>query len=457
MVKMKTPSAMKDSGIEWIGKIPEHWDVRKLSHICETITDFTASGSFEDLAANVKYLDTEDYARLIRTADLSGKREVKPVYINEHSYNYLNNSNLFGGEVILPNIGASIGDVYRYIPIYERATLAPNAIMLRSRGSNEYLYYLFYTNQFRNFINLESSSTAQGKFNKTQLRAFKIPHPPIEEQRLIAVQLNQICGTLDNMKSDIEKQIETLNEYKKSLITESVTKGLDKNVELKDSFNEFIEKIPKHWKLMKAKYVAKTIFRGNGITKEQVIENGNIQCIRYGEIYSKYDNSIEHCVSKTNLELINSPKYIQYEDILFAITGELVEEIGKNVIYLGNEACLVGGDILVLRPEGNAKYLNYVLNCKTSQEQKSFGKAKLKVVHNSLSDIGNMYIPIPPIEEQQEIVTYLDSKCSEIDSIIETKKQQLELLEEYKKSIIYEYVTGKREASIESAGDLNHE
>ena len=113
MVKMKTPSAMKDSGIEWIGKIPEHWDVRKLSHICETITDFTASGSFADLAANVKYLDTEDYARLIRTADLSGKREVKPVYINEHSYNYLNNSNLFGGEVILPNIGASIGDVYR--------------------------------------------------------------------------------------------------------------------------------------------------------------------------------------------------------------------------------------------------------------------------------------------------------------------------------------------------------
>ena len=121
---------MKESGIEWIGEIPKDWEVRKLNAVSDTITDFVASGSFASLNENVKYLDETDYAMLIRTVDLSNKRSTKPVYINKHAYNYLSNSNLFGGEIILSNIG-SVGSVFIYEPMYERASLAPNAITLR--------------------------------------------------------------------------------------------------------------------------------------------------------------------------------------------------------------------------------------------------------------------------------------------------------------------------------------
>ena len=132
-------------------------------------------------------------------------------------------------------------------------------------------------------------------------------------------------------------------------------------------------------------------------------------------------------------------------DILFAGTGELVEEIGKNIVYLGETECLAGGDIVVLRHKQNPVFLNYALYATHSQMQKSCGKAKLKVVHISASEIGNIYVALPPIEEQKQIADYLDKKCADIDSLISIKQQKIEELKEYKKSLIYEYVTGKKE------------
>ena len=134
---------MKDSGIEWIGEIPKEWELNKINRIFNTITDYVASGSFADLAKNVIYLDFPNYARLIRTVDISRKREnIQPVYINEDSYNFLKNSNLFG-ELILPNIGASVGDVYLVPKLYEKMSLAPNLIMLKTNQKIRYYYYFF--------------------------------------------------------------------------------------------------------------------------------------------------------------------------------------------------------------------------------------------------------------------------------------------------------------------------
>lgn len=138
-------------------------------------------------------------------------------------------------------------------------------------------------------------------------------------------------------------------------------------------------------------------------------------------------------------------QYFNYGDILFAGTGELVEEIGKNIVYLGEQECLAGGDIIVLRHKQNPVFLNYALYALCSQMQKSYGKAKLKVVHISASEIGNIFIALPPIMEQQQIADYLDKKCADIDKLISIKQQKIEKLQEYKKSLIYEYVTGKKE------------
>ena len=185
--------------------------------------------------------------------------------------------------------------------------------------------------------------------------------------------------------------------------------------------------------------------KGNGITKEEVIEDGDIQCVRYGEIYSKYDCAFVSTFSKTNKEILSSPQYISYGDILFAGTGELVEEIGKNIVYLGTEPCLAGGDIVVMSHEQNPEYLNYALYGTCSQTQKSKGKAKLKFVHISATEIGNVIVALPPLDEQEEIAAYINKKCEHINRLIAIKKKKIELLGKYKRSVIYEYVTGKKE------------
>ena len=194
-------------------------------------------------------------------------------------------------------------------------------------------------------------------------------------------------------------------------------------------------------------YIAERLnefFKAAKFSKETV-ENGDTPCVRYGEIYSKYNQAFYECETRTNLSLNTTPKYFSYGDILFTCTGELVEEIGKSVVYLGQDECLAGGDIIVMKHSQNPVFLNYALNSQCAQAQKSCDKTKLKVVHISASDIGNILLALPPIAEQEEIADYLDKKCSEIDTLIEKKTALLEEMETYKKSVIYEYVTGKKE------------
>lgn len=128
--------------------------------------------------------------------------------------------------------------------------------------------------------------------------------------------------------------------------------------------------------------IAVDIYRGSGIKRDQVTEEG-IPCVRYGEIYTTYGVWFEKCKSHTKLEYVKSPKYFEYGDILFAITGENVEDIAKCCAYIGNEKCLAGGDIVVLKHKEDPKYISYALSTVDAQRQKSFGKVKSKVVHSS--------------------------------------------------------------------------
>ena len=107
--------------------------------------------------------------------------------------------------------------------------------------------------------------------------------------------------------------------------------------------------IPEDWELKKLKYIATSFLKGNGITKEQIVENGDTPCVRYGDIYSKYSYVFEECKVRTNKNIIDSPKFFSYGDILFTCTGELIEEIGKSIVYLGKDKCLAGGDIFIAK------------------------------------------------------------------------------------------------------------
>ena len=218
----KTP--MRDSGIPWIGEIPEGWGMVKASKIFSIITEFVASGSFADLRENVKYLDQPDYAQLVRTADVSGKlHEIRPVYISKESYNFLAGSNLFGGELLLPNIGASVGDVYIVPVIYEHMSLAPNAIMAKGSLCDKFYFYYFSCDAGRLSLEDIAESTAQPKFNKTDFRNLRLPTPPLPEQQAIADYLDEKCAAIDTLVAEKEKLITDLEAYKKSLIFELVT------------------------------------------------------------------------------------------------------------------------------------------------------------------------------------------------------------------------------------------
>ena len=170
--------------------------------------------------------------------------------------------------------------------------------------------------------------------------------------------------------------------------------------------------------------IATDIFRGAGITRDQVTEEGT-PCVRYGEIYTTYGIYFDTCVSHTDESTIQSKKYFEHGDILFAITGESVEDIAKSTAYVGHEKCLAGGDIVVLKHNQNPKYLSYVLSTTTAQAQKSKGKVKSKVVHSSVPAIKEIVIPVPPIEVQAEIVKILDN-FTELTAELTARKKQYE-------------------------------
>ena len=154
--------------------------------------------------------------------------------------------------------------------------------------------------------------------------------------------------------------------------------------------------------------IATDIFRGNGIKRDEVTENGT-PCVRYGEIYTTYGIWFDSCVSHTDESTIKNKRYFEHGDILFAITGENVEEIAKSCAYVGHEKCLAGGDIVVLKHNQNPKYLSYALATTDAQRQKSKGKVKSKVVHSSVPAISELVVPIPPLAVQEKIVEILDT------------------------------------------------
>lgn len=176
--------------------------------------------------------------------------------------------------------------------------------------------------------------------------------------------------------------------------------------------------------------IALDIYRGTGVTRDQVTTEG-IPCVRYGEIYTTYDIWFDKCVSYTDEEIIKNKKYFEYGDILFAITGESVEDIAKSCVYVGTEKCIAGGDIVVLKHKEDPKYISYALSTTEAQMQKSKGKVKSKVVHSSVPAIKEITIPIPPLPIQREIVRILDKfkqltvelTTELIEEIIARKKQ----------------------------------
>ena len=251
------------------------------------------------------------------------------------------------------------------------------------------------------------------KLMSNVMEKIKVPVPPLEVQE-------EIVRILDDYTKSVEE------------LKEKINKELIARKKQYSWYRDYLLKFENKVEIVKLKDIATEMYRGNGIKREEVRETG-IPCVRYGEIYTEYGISFEKTKSYTDENLITNKKYIEYGDILFAITGESVEEIGKSTAYIGKEKCLVGGDILVMKHKQDPVYLSYVLSTENSQKQKSKGKIKSKVVHTNATDIGEIEIPLPPLEVQKRIVEVLDNFekiCNDLNiglpSEIEARQKQYE-------------------------------
>lgn len=421
--------SMKDSGVKWIGQIPEDWELVKIGSIFKCRNEKVNDTDYPPLSVtrngivpqmeNVAKTDANDNRKMVKVNDF---------VINSRSDRKQScGVSDLDGSVSLINTVLYTENTDVILPEYTN-------LLMKNYGFAEEFY------RWGHGIVADLWTTRW-----QEMKNIVLPIPPIDIQSRIVRVLDRKISNVETLIANQQAQIEKLKEYKQAIITEAVTKGLDKSAPLKDSGIEWIGEIPESWAIKRAKYAATSIFKGNGITKEDIVVDGDTPCVRYGEIYSKYNISFRLCATRTNKSNLSVLQYFNYGDILFAGTGELVEEIGKNIVYLGNQECLAGGDIIVLRHQQNPAFLNYALYATYSQLQKSYGKAKLKAVHISASEIGNIFIALPSITEQQQIADYLDKKCTDIDNLIYIKQQKIDKLQEYKKSLIYEYVTGKKE------------
>lgn len=277
-----------------------------------------------------------------------------------------------------------------------------------------YLYYLL------TFTKISSFDKGGGlpSLDLKKMSEHIIPVPPLHEQQAIVSRLDAAFAQIDALKANAGKQ---LSEARKLF-----QKALEEAMKPKEGWEE---------KMLGE--LATDMYRGSGIKRDQVTKDG-VPCVRYGEIYTTYNMAFEECVSHVHEELISSPKYFEHGDLLFAITGESVEDIGKTIAYLGKEKCLCGGDIICMKHKQNAKFLSYALSTPDAIRQKGVGKTKLKVVHTNAPALKAISVPVPALSVQHQIVTRLDALSARIKQLEEVQRKTLVECDALKQAMLRE-------------------
>ena len=180
------------------GKIPDRWDLSPISEVTDLVTDYVANGSFASLAENVTYKDTEDVAVLIRLVDYNNDYKGNFVFINEHAYEFLGKSKLYGGEIIISNVGANVGTVFRCPQLQYKMSLAPNAIMVKFKENDDFYYFWLRSHAGQHMLHSIVTGSAQPKFNKTNFRDMLVPVPPRDQQ-------DKIVSILQPLEDKIEQ------------------------------------------------------------------------------------------------------------------------------------------------------------------------------------------------------------------------------------------------------------
>lgn len=434
-------SKMKDSRIQWIGNIPEEWKKIKIKNVCQKVfAGGTPSTDIEEYwNGNIPWLPSGAcHDKYIENAN---------IFITEKGFRSSSTKLIPANTTLIAMTGATCGNT-GYLTFDSCANQSVTAYINDKKELNS--LYLFYALQAaREYILTYQTGGAQAGINVDNCKNFIIPISNIKEQKLIADFLDEKVNIIDNIICDLDNQIEILGKYKKQLISEIVTRGLNKKEAMKDSGIEWIGSIPEHWKIKRMKYICKKITDGSHFSPETQLSGK-----KYITVSDVYNDKIH----------IENAKFITEDDFKLLVKNGCRPSINDVLLSkdgtVGRSAIVDTNDFVVLSSLGiltpsnlmYGKYLKYMLDSEMLQEQMKMSTDGSALKRITISKISNFIGIIPSLAEQMEIVNYLDKKCSEIEEILNSKIKQKEQMEQYKKSVIYEYVTGKKR--VEGAEEL---
>ncbi len=403
----KTYDTYKDSGIAWIGEIPSEWEVCRMKNI-----SIISSG---DIISKEEYMDNGQYPIIGSNGEIGRINKIN------------NNKN-----VLTTGRVGSIGTVQ----LVKDSWITDNALIINIT-SDDNIRYIYYALPLLDY-QLISTGTAQPLISASALKTQSLPLPSVKEQQSITSFLDTKCGEIDALISLQEEMISELQAYKQSVITEAVTKGLNPNAKMKDSGVEWIGEIPEGWAVCSTKHLFNLYSGATPKTDNDSFWDGNIPWITPADFKTEdvYISKGRRNITQNGVDSCGTT-IVPANSVIFSKRAPI------GLVVLNKEPlCTNQGCISCVPKETFSKYYYYAMSVFTdSYELYGAGTTFMEI---SATSFANFKLPNPSFEEQHSIATYLDEKTSQIDSLIALKQEKIQELKDYKKSIIYEYVTGKK-------------
>jgi type I restriction enzyme S subunit len=420
---------MKDSGVPYIGTIPTYWELHPLALY------------FDENRQNNSALETEN-ALQFKFGEIIQKPKKNSELTDEDKALISRYTIVDKNDIVVNclNLNYDLKSL-RIGRVREHGIITSAYIVIRKRDKEDSSFFNYLLKAYDDqkvFHNMGTGIRLTLKFQ--ELKTLLLPIPPLSERHTIVTFLDRKCGEIDELL-DLETQmIDELKAYKQSIITEAVTRGLNPNVPMRNSGIEWIGEIPQHWKTTKLKFVGSA---RNGLTytptdvcdEEQgllVLRSSNIQ---NGQLC--FDDNVY--VSKS----VDSRLMMQEGDILICSRNGSASLVGKCALIRDNLNATFGAFMMRYRSNIDKSYTLYLINTTIGQYKPMFSTSTINQLTNEM--IGSMQVAIPPLQEQRTIAEYLDSKCADIDALIALRQDKIDTLREYKKSLIFEYVTGKKQ------------
>ena len=427
---------MKDSGIEWIGEIPSNWKTTLFRAYVIERTERNKFNKTDELLALSYALGVTLYKDKVYNKDRV-KNNFEEYNIVHKNDLVLSPNDIIKGSIFVSQYYGCISPMYNiFAPRNEKThNLYYLSYLLRTKEAGLRFFYIA-RGLIGSVLDNGKYVTRRMTVSHQDLMSFKVLLPPSEEQERIVSFLDAKCSEIDALSADIQSEIDTLEAYKRSVITEAVTRGLDKNVPMKDSGIEWVGKAPQHWDFVKGKYCLKYM------QKPVKDDDGVITCFRDGEVTLRSNRREEGFTM--------SDKEIGYQGI---DVGDLVVhgmDGFAGAIGISDSRGKASPVLNVLDSDANKKYIMYYLRSMAYGDVFVALATGIRVRSCDLrwNKLAELLYPIPPKKEQDEIVAYIDNQLNQANDIINVKKKQLEVLTDYKKSVIYEYVTGKKEIPV---------